>query len=138
MAESFNNYLTYNKYGKGDYKVIVPAAGSSIDNDIGIGSRLANTVIQLHSIYVTQEIDGNHINEPYAYASFITLSVYDYSINKSFSVANNVMVLPHSSFYVEKALTLTATQELRLTYTTTNTSTTSPTIHTICSSVEIS
>ena len=137
MAESFNNYLTYAKYNAGAWKTIVPQAGGDIDNSIGVGSRLPNTTLQLHSIYITRETDGNHTSDPLSYASFVTLSIYDSGSEKSYSIANNVMVLPHSSCYIEKAITLTPQQELRLTYTSTNTGV-SPNLHTICSSVEIS
>ena len=140
MAESFNNYLTCFKYetsGTKSSKVIVPKAGESIDTSYGIGSRLPNTVVQLHSIYVAKEIDGNHTTDPLSYSSFITISIYDYDANKSFCIAQNVMLLPHSSFYIEKAITLTSQQELRLTYTSANTGA-STNIHTVCSSVEIS
>lgn len=138
MAESFNNYLTGAKYSLDQARTIVPRAGSSIDSDIGVGSRLTDAVTQLHSIYVTKEISGNHINDPYNYAVFITIAIYDYNTQKSYPVAQNVMVLPHSSFYIEKAITLTPQQELILTYTSANSSDSGTNIYTVCSSVDIS
>jgi len=138
MAESFNNYLTGAKYNVDQTRVIVPRAGSSIDSEVGVGSRLTDAVTQLHSIYVAKEISGNHTDDPITYASFITISIYDYNTQKTYAVAQNVMVLPHSSFYIEKAITLTPQQELRLTYTTANSSSSGTNIYTVCSSVDIS
>lgn len=135
MAERFNNYLTKRSYSKDNTQTIVPKAGNSITSN-GIGSRTNGTISQVHSIYVTQEINGNFIDDPLSNAAYICLSVYDTTNSKEYFIAHNVLVLPHSAFYIEKTITLLGQQELRLRYTSQN-GTTSRTLCTVCSSIDI-
>lgn len=134
MAEIFNNYLTSKTYAKGDAIVIVPKAGSNIASGNGVGSRKSYTKSQLHSIYISQETNGNYTSNPLNEKVFITLYVKDG--NNEYYIANNVLVLPHSSFYIEKTITLLAQQELYLRYTTTNTKANCK-LFTVCSSIDI-
>ena len=50
-------------------------------------------------------------------------------------IANNVLVLPHSAFYIEKSITLLPQQQLKLTYTSLNSG--NGTLCTVCSSVDL-
>ena len=136
MAELFNNYLTKKSHTPNDNTkfIIVPKAGESI-SDSGTGSRTQDSVVQLHSIYITQEVTTNQSANPIANAAFVTLSVVDTTNNLEYPIASNIMVLPHSSFYIEKAITLKSQDRLILKYTTLNS--TSKTIGTVCSGVEL-
>lgn len=133
MAEIFNNYLTKKTYSNGNSQVIVPIAGAALSDNNTIGSRTANSVCQLHSIYITKEVSGDQSSNPLPNAAHITLSVRDKTTNEMYDIANNVFVLPHSSFYIEKTITLKAQQELVLTFL----SSTQYTLHTVCSGVDI-
>lgn len=142
MAEIFNNYLTAKQYAASDYLTIVPKANDSLPTATGSGSRTKDTVVQLHSIYVTQEISGitssnikNYRENPLDYAAYITLSVVDNSTNNEYIIINNSAVLPLSAFYIEKTITLRAQDSLKLTYTSANSA--NKKLHTICSGVEI-
>jgi hypothetical protein len=137
MAERFNNYLTKKTYNTNNQKtqVIVPKAGDSITSN-GVGSRTIGSISQVHSIYVTQEVNGNFINDPLSNAAYICLYIYDRTNSKEYYIANDVLVLPHSAFYIEKTITLLGQQELRLRYSNQNGST-ARTLCTVCSSIDI-
>ena len=136
MAEYFNNYLTSRAYSPNQQQDIVPKAGESISSN-GVGSRTSESVVQLHSIYVSLKVDTNQTSNPTNNAAFITLSVYDTSKNAEYPIAYNVMVLPHSSFYIEKTITLKKQDKLIMRYSNTPVNTGNKTLSTVCSGVEL-
>lgn len=136
MSERFTNYITRRSYNKGNTQIIIPKDGTSVGNN-GVGSRGSNSTCQLHSIYITKEVSANYTSDPLSQASIISLSIVDTSANKEFFIANNVMVLPHSSFYIEKTITLLPQQQLKLTYANMSPNTDGVYLNTICSSVDI-
>ena len=123
MAEYFSNYCSKftcpvpSSLSDVVENVIVPKAGQGLPST-GTGSRLPGTIAQLHSIYITQEV-SNRYSDPTTRIAYINLKVKDGS--SSYYVAHNVMVLPHSAFYIEKTITLLAQQQLILEFTTLNT-----------------
>ncbi len=141
MAELFNNYLTSRSYpaSAATTQIIVPAAGSSISSN-GTGSRTQESVVQLHSIYITKNISTNQSENPLDNKSFVTLTIVDTSNTNNntnkYVLASNVIVLPHSCFYIEKTITLRKQDRLELTYTTLN-GANAATISTVCSGVEL-
>lgn len=136
MAEKFNNYLTSRSYNLSNTQILVPKAGQNLSGN-GTGSRAENAISQIHSIYVTKHVSADYSNDPLAQKSIISLSVVDTSANKEYFIANNVMVLPHSSFYIEKAITLLPQQQLKLTYSNITGNPAGVTLSTVCSSVDI-
>lgn len=146
MAEYFNNYLTKRSFNKNQYQIIVPVAGTDLsvngtadNNNYVSGTRPSNATSQIHSIYITKHVTSNYTNDdPLSQAAVVSLSIVDTgNDNREFYIANNVMVLPHSSFYVEKAITLLPQQYLKLTYSNISPNTNGVSISTVCSSVDI-
>lgn len=138
MAEVFNNYLTRKTYSSDVGSItIIPAYSGSIDSSIGTGSRTKDSKAQVHSIYLTQEVESNETANPLTGAVFVSLSIYDNAAQTEVYIANNVMILPHSSFYIEKTITLLSQQELRLTYGNATLNPNTKTISTVCSTIEI-
>jgi len=138
MAEKFNNYLTSRSYALNNTQILVPKAGQNLSGN-GSGSRPENAISQIHSIYVTKHVSADYSNDPLTQKSIISLSVVDTSVspNKEYFIANSVIVLPHSSFYIEKAITLLPQQQLKLTYSNISGNPSGVTLSTICSSVDI-
>ena len=134
-SEVFNNYLASKTLSPNATITIVPVAGGKVADANGIGSRTADSVAQLHSIYITQLVDQNYTSDPVGHAAYITLSVYDESAQKRFPIAHNVLVLPHSAFYIEKTITLKNRQRLDLTLTSQNT--VSKQLSCVCSGVDM-
>ena len=135
MAERFTNYLTSTSYNKGDSHIIIPVQNSTL-SEYGIGDREDGATSQIHSIYITKHVTDNYTNnDPLSQAAVVSLSIVDG--NNEYFIANNVMVLPHSSFYVEKAITLLPQQYLKLTYSNISPNANGTTISTVCSTVDI-
>lgn len=130
MAEQFNNYCTKGSINKGTKRVIVPTAGTSLSN--GIGTRTANSTLQIHSIYIVKE-QGGVSPTPESDSAKVSLILKDG--NNEYKMGDNILILPNSAFYIEKTITLLPTQSLLIEYTSVNSS--SSNIHTICSSVDI-
>lgn len=140
MAEIFNNYLTAKEFTPSSTAfIIVPKAGSELASATGSGSRAANTIVQLHSIYITKNVNSV-VDNPLDGKAYVTIAIRDTSSTQSggkvYPIASNVIVLPHSSFYIEKTITLRKQDQLEITYTTLNPSGT-VTLSTVCSGVEI-
>ena len=135
MAESFSNYCTkfnFSTATKPNSKMIVPAAGGRLGT---VGSRPTGAVTQLHSIYLSQVITST-FDDPTTHVIYASLKIRDTAdSNNEWYVDNNIMILPHSSFYIEKTITLTATQQLYIEYTSLNTF--NGEVHCVCSGVDI-
>ena len=114
MAENFNNYLTKKSYSTGGTQIIIPAAEEAISSSVGAGERGASTISQVHSIYITKIITSDQSSDPIGNAAVVSISVRDNATD--YYIAKNVKVLPHSSFYIEKTITLRPQDCIRLTY----------------------
>ncbi len=140
MAESFSNYLTNKSYSSGNTQVIIPKANDNVPG--GIGTRPANSITQVHSIYVCKEqtTKPDSQTDIETYGAYVNIYIIDANeqveTKTKFYIAHNVNVLPFSAFYIEKTITLTQSQSLNIEYTTLNGSTTNK-ITTICSCVDL-
>lgn len=124
MAEKFTNYL-YNN----NNRPVGSGAEVTIIDKHNTQYRQANSICQIHSIYITQEYSGVSTN-PEADAARVSLFID--SNGSKYMIANNVLVLPNSSFYIEKTITLTESQQLKL-----KNNGAEKTLHVVCSSVDI-
>ena len=116
MAESFSNFLTSKEFTEANQTIdIVPEAANSISD--GIGSRVANSVSQIHSIYITKrEYNATQYIPTEKDGAYINIYIYDNTKNDKYYLAHNVCVLPCSSFYIEKTITLLTNQSLKIEY----------------------
>lgn len=121
MAEKFTNYLYKQRLGKNAVATIIDRHNTQF--------RQANAICQIHSIYITQEYTGVSIN-PEGDAAIVSLFIDNNG--SEYMIANNVLVLPNSSFYIEKTITLTESQQLKL-----KNNGSEKTLHVVCSSVDI-
>lgn len=155
MAEKFNDYLTSVTYSSGKTIVIVPPATelNSLpysEQYAASGTRVVGSTCQLHSIYITMSDVDNFSHDPEDDAAIISLYIQNTvtNTNNIFYLAKNIKVLPNSSFYIEKTITLNTQECLKLVYhgverkgedVTPGTIDTSIThkIDTVCSSVDI-
>ena len=133
MAEVFNNYLVSKQFSSQNESVtIVPIAGGKINDTIGRGSRYG-AQSQIHSIYLTKRNQDSYSTNPENDGVDLSVSIYDTANNKEYFIARYIKVLPNSSFYIEKTITLTAQDCIRLTYH----GSTSTTIDAVCSGVDL-
>ena len=117
MAEKFNSYVTsipFSNNLKG--MVIVPQQGVSINSEYGYGSRPSGSTSQVHSIYLTYSSPDSIMENPESMAPIVSISILDNSNGREYYIAKAVMILPNSSFYIEKSITLTTNESLKLTY----------------------
>ena len=129
MAEKFTNYLFKESMNKGTTLTVIDSAGIQ-------SGRESSSVCQIHSLYITQDFDLVSSN-PEEEAATISLFIVSESSQKEYMVANNVLILPNSSFYIEKTITLKPSDKLRIRYTGLKSSS-SKTISVVCSAVDIS
>lgn len=121
MAEKFNNYLVSIPFSSTNKTVvIVPQQGGSLPASGTVtsatGSRTSGATSQIHSIYLTKSDVSTIVSNPENNGSVVSISVYDTTNSKEYFIAKAVMVLPNSSFYVEKTITLRPQDCIRLTY----------------------
>ena len=138
MAESFSSYGAQYNFGTSandQSKTIVPIAGGRLSDAGCSGSRAPGSTLQLHSIYLSQVVTQTY-SDPTSKIAYVSLRVVDTN-GGSWFIANNVMVLPHSSFYIEKTITLLPTQSLQLIFSKNTINTSGATIHSYCSGVDI-
>lgn len=129
MAEKFTNYLFKESMNKGTTLTVIDSAGIQ-------SGRESSSVCQIHSLYITQDFDLVSSN-PEEEAATISLFIVSENSQKEYMVANNVLILPNSSFYIEKTITLKPSDKLRIRYTGLKSSS-SKTISVVCSAVDIS
>lgn len=132
MSEKFSSFLSSFNVSSSSANVIVPTATATTQSGV-VGTRVSGSTTQLHSIYLTME-QATKSTDPIADGVFLSISVYDNATGKDYFIAHNVEVLPHSSFYIEKTITLQPNQSLRVLGTSLSTS---KKIHTICSGIDI-
>jgi hypothetical protein len=131
MAENFTNYLNKINFTKTDEtKNLVPS-------DDGTTSRTKNSVVQLHSIYITKVQAGPIVTDISSNASYVHLSIKDPYSNTPYYIGYNIKLVPYSPFYIEKTITLKPGQTLELTYSGSNKTNSSSEIHCVCSGIEI-
>ena len=94
MAEKFTNYLFKESMNKGTTLTVIDSAGIQ-------SGRESSSVCQIHSLYITQDFDLVSSN-PEEEAATISLFIVSENSQKEYMVANNVLILPNSSFYIEK------------------------------------
>lgn len=131
MAETFSNYLFNGTMNPGQTQVVVPVANSSKASDL-VQTRTINAVSQVHSIYITKE-HNTKTTDVEKEGVYIHLYIED--DGERFYIGHNICVLPYSSFYIEKTITLLSTQSLNMEYSTLNTE--SAKLNCVCSCVDV-
>lgn len=134
MAEVFNNYLYKGTVGKNTTITVIPRSGGNISQP-GKGVRTINSVSQIHSLYLSIE-SNTKITNIEDNGLFVNI-VINNSDGTKVHIANNVCILPHAPFYIEKTITLLSHQSLEIEGATTNNSVTK-TLHCVASCVELS
>lgn len=133
MAETFSNYLTKASMTSGKTQIIIPKANGGTASGV-VGVRTLGATSQIHSIYITKEQTGSTIITDIEKAG-VYVSIYIDDNGSKYYLGHNVCVLPYSSFYIEKTITLLSHQTLNIEYSSLNTS--GATIDCICSGVDI-
>jgi hypothetical protein len=119
MAETFTNFLSKSISGE---KVIVPVAGDIVKIDStnsasGEVLRAEESTAQVHSIYITQ-YTNSRIRDDNRYDTsnfnYVDLYIEDTDTNAKVYVAYDLQIVPGSSYYIEKNITLTPTQCLKI------------------------
>lgn len=139
MAEKFNNYLVSVPFSSSNKIVtIVPPHGVSLPiqgqtvNQAN-GTRTSSATSQIHSIYITKSDQNSYSSNPEADGVNLSISIFDTVNNKEYFISKYIKVLPNSSFYIEKTITLRPQDSIRLTYHGTST----VGIDAVCSGVDL-
>ena len=119
MAEKFTNYLVSANYASNRTITIVPQQGASLTtSEAGVisaaGSRTGGSTEQLHSIYLTKSNVTSVVQNPESQGVILSVFVYDSTNNKEYYLAKAINVLPNSSFYIEKTITLRPQDALKI------------------------
>lgn len=122
MAEKFNNYLVSIPFSSSNRTVVIvpqqgvslPIQGQTVNHSNG--SRTSGSTAQIHSIYLTKSDQNSYSANPENDGVNLSISIYDTVNNKEYFLARYVKVLPNSSFYIEKTITLRPQDCIRLTY----------------------
>ena len=142
MAEKFNNYLVSVPFSSDNTVVtLVPQQGVSLPIDgqrvnNASGSRTSGATSQIHSIYLTKSSQDEYSEYPERDGVEVSISVYDTTTESTFKeyyIAKYVRILPNSSFYIEKTITLRPQDCIRLKYH----GTASVTVDAVCSGVDL-
>lgn len=143
MAENFNNYLVSIPFTSSNKVVtIVPPCNTSSDNSLPMsgqtvnyanGSRTSGSTAQIHSIYLTKSDQNAYSTDPETDGVNLSIGIFDTVNNKEYFIAKFIKVLPNSSFYIEKTITLRPQDSIRLTYH----GSASTTIDAVCSGVDL-
>lgn len=120
MAEIFKNFLSVSK-NVGE-KTVVPASGRScqiLDKTDTMGSvnREEESIVQIHSLYITNNFGRVEGNNRCNQSLFKRVDLYIKDIsntNVKVYIASDIELVPGSSFYIEKNITLNPTQYLVL------------------------
>lgn len=130
MAEIFKNFLSVSKQ-VGTEKIIIPSAlaGQNTTNVLSGSSSMGEVLreegstVQVHSLYICnvfdpriEEYDKNtHTYPRYEPKNFKSIDLYikdgSNSIIQTY-IAHDIRIVPGSSFYIEKNITLTPSQYL--------------------------
>lgn len=133
MAETFSNFLSKTSMTSGKTQVIVPKANGQAEDGV-IGIRPINATSQIHSIYITKEQTGSSIITDIEKEG-VYVHIYINDNGAKYYLGHNIQVLPYSSFYIEKTITLLSHQSLCVEYSSLNAN--ESTIDCICSGVDI-
>lgn len=118
MAELFKNFISKSQTGE---KIIVPIAGETINIDASSPAtgellRDEDSTAQVHSLYICQSEnryrDVNRYNE--SNFNYIDLFVEDSVSGIKVYICYDVQIVPGSPYYIEKNITLTPTQCLKI------------------------
>ena len=139
MAEKFNNYLVSIPFSSSNKIVtIVPPHGVSLPISGQVvnqanGTRTSGSTSQIHSIYLTKSDQNSYSTNPENDGVDLSISIFDTVNNKEYFISKYIKVLPNSSFYIEKTITLRPQDSIRLTYH----GSTSAGVDAICSGVDL-
>lgn len=118
MAEIFKNFISKSSTGE---KIIVPTAGEivRIDNSnpaIGELLRDEDSTAQVHSIYIAQSSSKRFRNdERYNENNFNYIDLFVEDTNGArVYVGYDIQIVPGSPYYIEKNITLTPSQCLKI------------------------
>lgn len=122
MAEKFNNYLASIPFSSSNRTVVIvprqslslPIQGERVNH--ASGTRTAGSTAQIHSIYLTKSSQNSYSTDPKTDGVDLSIGIYDTDENKEYFIAKYIKVLPNSSFYIEKTITLRPQDCIRLTY----------------------
>ena len=126
MAENFKNFNVV-MVNAGEEMIVVPSGANGNVNhkpvyqttniNMGENERTIDSVVQVHSLYITQDWNGNRPNASTRYneSTFKHIDLYILDSNKSsykIYVASDVEIVPGCPYYIEKNITLSPTQYL--------------------------
>ena len=140
MAEKFNNYLVSIPFSSSNTVVTIiphqglelPISGDTVNS--ASGTRTSGATSQIHSIYLTKASQDTYDDtNPEANGVKLSIEVYDTTNSKGYYIAKYINVLPNSSFYIEKTITLRGQDSIRLKYH----GTTAVTVDAVCSGVDL-
>lgn len=119
MSESFKNYLKNIQTSNVEFVVVPSGTNGHNTTSYSNGSdsynkRDVNSVVQIHSIYISQEkrINGADRYNP---KNFNSIDLYIRDINNpsvKIYVAYDIRIVPGSPYYIEKNITLEPSQYL--------------------------
>lgn len=135
MAEVFNNYLFNGEITNGtSVTLITKASGASNNTTTTKGTRTLNSVTQIHSLYLSQDTITK-ISDVESNGIYVDI-IIDNGDGFTTNVANNVCILPHAPFYIEKTITLLSHQSLIIKGNQSN-GTTKKRVYAVCSCIDI-
>ena len=118
MAELFKNFISKSQNGE---KVIVPIAGETVNIDASSPAsgellRDEDSTAQVHALYISQSDNRYRNDDRYNENNFnyIDLFVEDSTTGIKVYVCYDVQIVPGSPYYIEKNITLTPTQCLKI------------------------
>ena len=133
MAESFSNFLSKRTYSSGNTQIIIPKANGQTQSNV-VGTRPVGATSQIHSVYITKEQTGSEVIKDVESAG-VYVNIYIDDNGTKYYIGHNVCILPYSSFYIEKTITLLSQQTLNIEYTSLNKN--QAAINCVCSCVDI-
>ena len=141
MAEVFKNFNANLTQVNSDLEIVPSGLLENTSNN-SINSRTVGSVIQVHSLYVTNVWTPRIINEnryKEEYFKHFDLFIIDKNDNSKIYIAHDVELVPGCPFYIEKNITLTPSQTLNIFAPTAGDSTqgnSSVNIHIVASAIE--
>jgi hypothetical protein len=108
--EKFETYLlkiNELKNSTGSKNTIVPVSGNTNSSATG---RVGGTTSQIHAVYVTL-VKPHQVSDIESHAVYFHLGIKDISGNTVY-ICHDVPLLPQSSYFFEKTLTVLPSQEL--------------------------
>lgn len=118
MAELFKNFISKSQNGE---KVIVPIAGETVNIDASSPAsgellRDEDSTAQVHSLYISQSENRYRNDDRYDENNFnyVDLFVEDSTTGIKVYLCYDIQIVPGSPYYIEKNITLTPTQCLKI------------------------